>query len=184
LEYLGDAVLNLIVADYLFKKFPNANEGELSKIRASLVNEKGFARLAMELNLGDYLLISSAEHNNKGRLKTSLLSNAFEAIMGAIYLEQGLERVRTITYKMLEDVYPSIDLQTLYKDYKTALQELTQARFGVTPEYKLIHSTGPDHKKEFLVAVFINDTEYSVAKGNSKKEAQQNAAKETLLCLN
>lgn len=180
LEYLGDAVLNLIVAEYLFKRFPQANEGELSKIRASLVNEKGFSLLANELDLGRYLLISSAEQNNKGRSKPSLLSNAFEALMGAIYLESSLNVVANIIYRLLEKVYPIIDLRSLYQDYKTALQEYTQAEFGSTPEYELLEAIGPDHKKEFHVAVIINNECYAKGWGKSKKEAQQVAAKEAL----
>lgn len=177
LEFLGDAVLDLIVGEYLFKKLPKANEGELSKLRASIVNEEGFAKLAQKLNIGKYIYISQAEENNHGRTKPSLLSNAFEAVMGAIYLEKGLEKVREIILALLEEVYPRIDLNALFKDYKTTLQELTQARYGVTPTYKLIGSSGPDHKKEFEVAVLLNDETVATAKGRSKKAAQQEAAK-------
>ncbi|WP_187647521.1 ribonuclease III [Nitrosophilus labii] len=183
LEFLGDAVLDLVIGEYLFFKFPNANEGELSKMRASLVNEDGFARLANELELGKYIFISAAEENNNGRNKPSLLSNAFEAVMGAIYLESGLDEVKKITLKLLEKIYPKIDLNTLFKDYKTTLQELTQAKYGTTPEYKLISSYGPDHKKEFEVAVLLHGEMLSSAKGKSKKAAQQEAAKKALEIL-
>ncbi|WP_200763134.1 ribonuclease III [Nitrosophilus alvini] len=177
LEFLGDAVLDLVIGEYLFKKFPKANEGELSKMRASLVNEEGFAKLAKKINLGDYIFISVAEENNNGRNKPSLLSNAFEAVMGAVYLESGLEEVKKIALRLLEEVYPRIDLTTLFKDYKTTLQELTQAHYGVTPEYRLLYSSGPDHRKEFEVAVFLNGEKLASAKGKSKKAAQQEAAK-------
>ena len=183
LEFLGDAVLDLIVGEYLFNKFPKKDEGTLSKIRASLVNEGGFAKLAKVLNLGEYLYLSAAEENNKGRTKKSLLSNAFEAVMGAIYLEAGLERAREIAIKLLEENYPKIDLDSLCKDYKTSLQELTQAVYGTTPTYTLIGSSGPDHDKVFEVAVMLNDKEISKAKGKSKKEAQQDAAKIALTKL-
>jgi len=183
LEFLGDAVLNLIVGEYLYKKFPKSDEGVLSKMRASLVNETSFMKLAEAINLGDYIFVSIAEENNNGREKPSLLSNAFEAIMGAVYLEVGLEVVREIVHRLLEESYERIDLSTLFKDYKTSLQELTQAKYGVTPEYKLIRSFGPDHKKEFEVAVFINDAEFARAKGKSKKSAQQKAARITLIEL-
>ncbi len=183
LEFLGDAVLDLIVGEYLFSKFPDSKEGELSKMRASLVNEKGFMRLARDINLGEYIFISVAEENNQGRKKPSLLSNAFEAIMGAIYLESGLDVVKDIVQKMLERVYPIIDLTNLFRDYKTTLQELTQAKFGVTPDYKLIQSFGPDHKKEFEVSALIQNEEISRAKGKSKKDAQQKAAKIALEIL-
>ena len=183
LEFLGDAVLDLVVGEYLYTKFPTANEGNLSKIRASIVNEKGFMRLANEISLGKYIMISNAEENNSGRNKPSILSNAFEALMGAVYLEEGLETVRRITVLMMESVYPKIDLMTLFSDYKTSLQELTQARFGVTPEYIMVGSTGPDHKKEFTVEVLVNKKSYAKATGPSKKEAEQEAAKITLEIL-
>jgi ribonuclease-3 len=176
LEFLGDAVLDLIVGEYLFSKFPNEDEGVLSKIRASLVNEKGFTKLANRINLGESLLISSAEENNDGRTKPSLLSNAFEAIIGAIYLESGLQISSEITIKLIESTYKSIDLNSLSKDFKTTLQELTQADFGETPTYKLVRSFGPDHKKEFEIAVELQNRVIASALGKSKKEAQQKVA--------
>jgi len=183
LEFLGDAVLDLIVGEYLFSKFPNSNEGILSKIRASLVNESGFTLLARAINLGEYIYLSAAEENNNGRNKPSLLSNAFEAIIGAIYLEAGLEKAKEISIALLEASHPKIDLDTLSKDYKTALQELTQATHGVTPQYELLGSSGPDHKKEFEIAVNLNGDTIATAKGKSKKEAQQKAAQIALEAL-
>lgn len=183
LEYLGDAVLDLVVGEYLYMKFPTANEGNLSKIRASLVNEKGFMKLAEELSLGEHIMISTAEENNDGRKKPSILSNAFEALMGAIYLECGLDKVKTIAIALIEKTYPKIDLITLFSDFKTSLQEFTQAKFAVTPEYILVEATGPDHKKEFTVEVQINKQPYARAVGGSKKEAEQEAAKKTLEVL-
>lgn len=177
LEFLGDAVLDLIVGEYLYKKFTHFEEGNLSKMRASLVNEGGFTRLAIYLNLGKYIYLSNAEENNSGRTKSSLLSNAFEALMGAIYLETGLDAVRTITIDLLEKVHPDISLDSLFKDYKTSLQELTQARYGITPDYQLVAAHGPDHKKEFEIAAFIDGKRYASAVGKSKKQAQQEAAK-------
>lgn len=176
LEFLGDAVLDLVVGEYLYKKFPKSDEGKLSKIRASLVNEEGFNKLANVLELGSYIFLSNAEENNDGRTKPSLLSNAFEALMGAIYLEAGLDKVQKITIKLIEANYEEISLDSLFRDYKTTLQELTQAHFGVTPEYRLVGSRGPDHKKEFEVAVMIENKEYAKAVGKSKKVAQQEAA--------
>ena len=177
LEFLGDAVLDLIVGEYLFKKFSDFDEGKLSKIRASLVNETGFDKLARYLNLGKYIYLSNAEENNGGREKPSLLSNAFEAVMGAIYLESGLSIVNDIAIKLIEENHKDISLDSLFRDFKTTLQELTQARFGTTPEYKVIASRGPDHLKEFEVAVFIENKEYARALGKSKKIAQQEAAR-------
>jgi ribonuclease-3 len=183
LEFLGDAVLDLIVGEYLYKKFTHFEEGNLSKMRASLVNEGGFTRLAIYLNLGEYIYLSNAEENNSGRTKSSLLSNAFEALMGAIYLEVGLDTVRTITIDLLEKVHPDISLDSLFKDYKTSLQELTQAHYGITPDYQLIAAHGPDHKKEFEIAAFIDGKKYASAIGKSKKQAQQEAAKIALEIL-
>ena len=183
LEFLGDAVLDLIVGEYLYKKFTDFDEGKLSKMRASLVNEGGFTRLANHLNLGEYIYLSNAEENNSGRTKSSLLSNAFEALMGAIYLESGLAKVQEITVHLLENVHDDISLETLFKDYKTSLQELTQAHYGITPEYQLIAAHGPDHKKEFEVAVSIDGKRYASAQGKSKKQAQQEAAKIALEML-
>ena len=176
LEFLGDAVLDLVVGEYLYKKFPKSDEGKLSKIRASLDNEDGFNKLANVLGLGEYIFLSNAEENNEGRSKPSLLSNAFEALMGAIYLEVGLEPVKDIAIKLIEQSHEEISLDSLFKDYKTTLQELTQAHFCVTPEYRLVGSRGPDHKKEFEVAVLIEGREYAKAVGKSKKVAQQEAA--------
>jgi len=183
LEFLGDAVLDLIVGEYLFSKFSNSNEGILSKIRASLVNESGFTLLARAVDLGQYIYLSSAEENNNGRNKPSLLSNAFEAVIGAIYLEAGLNTAKEISIKLLEETHPKIDLDSLSKDYKTALQELTQATHGVTPIYEMLGSSGPDHKKEFEIAVILDEKTIATAKGKSKKEAQQKAAEIALETL-
>ena len=177
LEFLGDAVLDLVVGEFLFTEFPDEAEGVLSKIRASLVNESGFTKLANKLGLGEYIYLSPAEESNEGRSKPSLLSNAFEAVIGAIYLEAGLAKCQEITITLLKETYPKIDLNTLSKDYKTALQELTQATHGVTPVYTMLGSSGPDHKKEFEIEVSLNDTPIAKAKGKSKKEAQQKSAK-------
>ena len=177
LEFLGDAVLDLIVGEYLYRKFPSEDEGVLSKIRASLVNESGFTQLAKRIGLGEYIYLSPAEENNDGRSKSSLLSNAFEAVIGAIYLEAGLPVCQRIIITLLEETYPKIDLNTLSRDYKTALQELTQATHGVTPTYALVDSKGPDHKKEFEIGIVLDGRTIASAWGKSKKEAQQKAAK-------
>ncbi len=177
LEFLGDAVLNLIVGEYLYTKFPKSNEGDLSKIRASLVNETGFTKLANEIKLGDYIYLSVAEERNLGRTKASILSDAFEAIMGAVYLESGIEVLKVIILNLLEKSYEQINLDVLFSDFKTALQEITQAEFGSIPEYRLEGSYGPDHQKEFEVSIWIDGKTYGKAMGKSKKLAQQAIAK-------
>ena len=183
LEFLGDAVMDLIVGEYLYHLFPKAEEGMLSKLRAALVNEESFTKLAKRLNLGKFLYLSPAEENNNGREKPSILSSAFEAVMGAIYLESGFEKAKDVALKLIKDAYPVITPEELLKDYKTTLQEITQAHFGVVPEYRLLGSSGPDHKKEFEIGVFIHDKEYARAKGKSKKNAQQEGARLTIEML-
>jgi len=183
LEFLGDAVLDLVVGEFLFNEFKDSEEGTLSKLRAALVNENSFTKLANEIRLGEFIYISPAEEHNNGRNKSSILSNAFEAVMGAMYLEAGLDKVREITLNLIFKVYKKIDPDKLLKDYKTTLQEITQAHFGCTPDYRLLSSSGPDHKKEFEIGIFINEKLYSQAKGHSKKVAQQNAAKDAIKIL-
>ena len=183
LEFLGDAVLDLVVGEFLFNEFKNSEEGILSKLRAALVNETSFTRLAREIRLGEFLYLSPAEEHNNGREKPSILSNGFEAIMGALYLEAGLDKVKEVSLRLILKVYKTINPDDLLKDYKTTLQEITQAHFGCTPDYRLIASRGPDHKKEFEIDVYVNDKLYSSAKGHSKKVAQQNAAKKAIIEL-
>lgn len=183
LEFLGDAVLDLIVGEYLYHKFSTQSEGDLSKLRASLVNEDSLAKIAKELKLGEFLYLSPAEENNGGRDKQSLISDALEALMGAIYLESGLDSVKAIFIDLLEKNFPDINLNSLTKDYKTALQEITQAQIGTAPKYELISSSGPDHKKSFEMAVLLNGKEIARATGNSKKAAEQACALKALEML-
>ncbi|WP_104752563.1 ribonuclease III [Helicobacter baculiformis] len=173
LEFLGDAVLDLVVAEILFARFADLQEGDLSKMRAALVNEKAFFKLASYLRLQDYILISPAEANNHGHTKPSILANAFEALMGAIYLESGLEPVKTLMSRFLDSLYPDLSLKSTFMDYKSALQELTQARFKVVPTYTLKSESGPDHAKQFEMQIFILDKLYGTCTAKSKKEAQQ-----------
>ena len=182
LEFLGDAVMDLIVGEYLFKKF-SSDEGDLSKLRAALVNESSFSKFAKFLGIGENLNMSLSEERNGGREKPSLLSDAFEAIMGAVYLESGLQNTARVATAILEILYPRISFNELVKDYKTALQELTQAKFGVTPEYVLLGSSGPDHKKSFEMAALVGGKRLSSAVGASKKEAEQKCAQIALELL-
>ncbi|WP_087690239.1 ribonuclease III [Campylobacter lari] len=177
LEFLGDAVMDLVVGEFLFFKFQKDSEGNLSKLRAALVNEKSFAALAQKLDLGACIFMSIAEENNDGRNKPSILSDAFEALMGALYLEIGFEKTKNIALNLLNEVYPHIDTQSLFKDYKTRLQEITQANMAGTPEYIVVKAFGPDHKKQFEIAVKIQGIEVARSTAGSKKEAQQQCAK-------
>ena len=180
LEFLGDAVLDLVVGEYLFKKFSTKkgehNEGDLSKIRAGLVNEKSFAKIATALGLGEYLVMSASERKTGGDKKPSLLSDALEAIFGAIYLESGLEVAKSVFIPLLEREFKSIDKDVL-KDYKTRLQELTQEHLALLPRYELISAKGPDHQKVFEIALFFENKEVARAKGTSKKLAEQECAR-------
>lgn len=179
LEFLGDAVLDLIVGEYLFEKFADKNEGSLSKMRASLVNEASFFKLAQSIDLGDYLNLSASEVNNGGRLKVSILSNAFEAVMAVIYLESGLDTLKKVFYPIMQREF-HIDEDLLPQDYKSNLQEYTQEMFGCIPVYEMLAQDGPDHNKTFTMQVKIGDKIYAKADGPSKKMAQQEAARLTL----
>lgn len=180
LEFLGDAVLDLIVGEFLFHKFSNETEGDLSKLRAALVNEKSFAKMATNLDLGAFIFLSVAEQNNGGKTKPSILSDAFEALIAAVYLEAGYQRAKEIALSLIEQNYPQIDAQNLIKDYKTKLQEITQEQIGQTPQYETLRAFGPDHQKQFEIALKLDGKELARATAKSKKEAQQMAAKITL----
>lgn len=180
LEFLGDAVFDLIVAEFLFSKFAHYSEGELSKLRAALVSEKSFTKIALNLELGKYIFMSNAEENNDGRTKPSILSDALEALIAAVYLEAGFDEVKSIVLTLLEANFPHIDAPHLVKDYKTKLQEYTQSSMAQTPEYETLRAFGPDHKKQFEIALKLDDKEFARAIASSKKEAQQIAARLTL----
>jgi len=180
LEFLGDAVLDLVVAEFLFYKFKDEAEGDLSKLRAALVNEKSFAKIANNLELGDFVLMSIAEENNGGRQKPSILSDTFEALIGAVHLESGFLKAKEIALALITQNYPQIDAKNLLKDYKTKLQELTQGKMGQTPQYETLRAFGPDHLKQFEIALKLDGKEFARAVAKSKKEAQQIAAKITL----
>lgn len=180
LEFLGDAVLDLIVGEFLFHKFSNETEGDLSKLRAALVNEKSFAKMATNLDLGAFIFLSVAEQNNGGKTKPSILSDAFEALIAAVHLEAGYQRAKEIALSLIEQNYPQIDAQNLIKDYKTKLQEITQEQIGQTPQYETLRAFGPDHQKQFEIALKLDGKELARATAKSKKEAQQMAAKITL----
>jgi ribonuclease-3 len=183
LEFLGDAVMDLIVGDYLFKRFANSGEGDLTKLRAALVSEEAFAKIALFLELDSALFLSLSETKNQGRKKPSILANAYEALIGAIYLDGGFEAARRCAIGAQEAAFGEIDPKTLSSDYKTKLQELTQAKFGVIPEYRVANEAGPDHKKQFEIALSVGGADISIGRGGSKKAAEQKAAKAALIAL-
>lgn len=179
LEFLGDAVLSIVVADYIFEHMPNLPEGELTKLRAALVCEKALYKFGKEINLGDYLLLSKGERNGGGAERPSIVSDAFEAVIAAIYLDGGMEPAKK---HILRFVIPEIKNKKTkpFKDYKTTLQEIVQKNPGEKLVYRLVSESGPDHDKHFVFEVLLNSNSVGTGGGRSKKEAEQNAAREAL----
>lgn len=183
LEFLGDAILDVIVSDILLESFPQANEGQLSKMRAGLVNEKTLAQLAKSIHLHDVVRLGKGETQTGGNLKPSILSSTLEALIAAIYLDGGYNAVYPVVRHLVAPLFSEENELVAFYDHKTRLQELVQARFKVTPTYHLLQTTGPDHAKVFQVEVRMNGKVLAVASGNSKKEAEQNAAQAALLSV-
>jgi ribonuclease-3 len=178
LEFLGDAVLGFVIADMLFKEFPEFNEGEKSKIKASLVSTTTLARQAERLTLGDHLLLGRGEEKTGGRRKQALLADGYEALIAAIYLDGGIEQARAFIAREFGPIISEIRrLGPIAQDHKSALQEFLQSRDQPLPEYRLTGTIGPDHRKLFQVEVIVRDQTLAEAMGPSKKEAEQEAAK-------
>lgn len=173
MEFLGNSILSAIVSHYLYNKYAVYNEGKLSQIKAQIVSAKNLSVWAKKVNLNKFILISKSEELNFARQRESLLSDSFEAIVGAVYLDSNFEQVAKFIHKFL-----SLEQKIELIDYKSSLQELVQAQFQTLPEYKVIKEYGPDHDKTFEIAVFINKKQYGFGKGNSKKEAEHNSAKQ------
>ncbi len=176
LEFLGDAVLGLCVSDLLMKKHADFDEGTLSKIRSLLVNEKPLADLAVKLDLGDCLLLGRGEDHSGGRAKESLLANAFEAVIAAIYLDSSFSKTKTLLGKLMKPLLNDEALNAQCFDYKTALQELCQRKYKSAPLYTLLAASGPDHDKIFEVEVTAGGDIRQIGRGKSKKDAQKQAA--------
>ncbi|MBY0385471.1 ribonuclease III [bacterium] len=186
LEFIGDAVVDLVIATDLYRIFPEDNEGSLSRKRASLVNEETLYHLAMRLKLDEFILVDDVE-NGKNNLRSSrrLLSGTLEAIIGAIYEDRGFETAKAWTQKLFEEqgFYQFSD-HDFAKDYKTRFQELIQEKMKVTPSYRTVGFSGPDHQKMFQVEVLVFDEVYGVGEGESKKMAEQVAAENALKRMN
>lgn len=180
LEFLGDAVLELVVTEYLYNNYPNP-EGELTNWRASLVNAKTLAEVSNELHVNDYLYLSRGESNDvNSKARQYILANAFEAIVGAIYLDGGWDAASSFIHHVLISRFPYILEHKLYLDPKSRFQEEAQERLGKTPRYEVVSETGPDHAKEFTVGVYVNGELAAEGKGSSKQEAQVDAAQNAL----
>lgn len=176
LEFLGDAVLELVVTDYLYKKYPNNNEGELTAYRSALVNAVIIGEVAQELEMNTCLLLSKGESKDVGKARNYILANTYEAYVGAVYLDQGYEKARDFIVKSLVSKLDVIVSKKLWRDPKSLVQEKSQEYLNITPSYKVINETGPDHDKNFVVGIFFGEEQISVGKGHSKQEAEQAAA--------
>ncbi len=176
-EFLGDAVFDLMVSDYMLNKFPGYQEGVLSKIRAVVVSEGSLSKIARKLKLGEFLLLGKGEEQSGGRNKPSILANTLEAVAAAIYLDAGFEKaVSILLINFMEGINSAATTNT-YQDYKSELQEKTQLKFSTVPQYRVVSDSGPDHNKTFEICVLINNVEYGSGIGKSKKEAEQQAAR-------
>lgn len=179
LEFLGDAVLDLVVAKHLYARYPDLPEGELSRVRSELVSAPALAAMARTLELGDCLSLGRGEEQSGGRDKDNILADAIEAVFGAVFLDSGLDKADKVITALLDDDAVA-DVQRESHDYKTRLQEEVQARFGVGPEYILCEQTGPDHDRVYRVQVLCAGHELGLGDGKSKKAAQQQAARAAL----
>ncbi len=183
LEFLGDSVLSLIVSGHLFEAFRDIQEGELTKIRAAVVCEKALSRFAGKISLGEYMYLGHGEAMNNGRQRPSILADAFEALLAAIYLDAGesFAPVRAFLLPMVQEELQVIRSNSVFVDYKTTLQQIVQQVEGERLEYILVSETGPDHNKIFMVEARLNSNVIGVGSAHSKREAEQNAAREALV---
>ena len=183
LEFLGDAVLGLVVADALFHQYPDYDEGQKSKVKAAVVSTQSLARHAEQLRLGEHLILGRGEEKTGGRFKQALLADGYEALIAALYLDGGLEAAETFLLRELKDALDEGSAQTFVRDYKSALQERLQALGRPLPEYRVSGEAGPDHRKTFSVEVVVNGDVLGTATGRAKKEAEQEAARLALIKL-
>lgn len=180
LEFLGDAVLELIITENLFEKYPQHDEGTLTSVRAALVNYVSLSKIAREIGLGDYIFMSKGEAKDVGKAREVILANAIEAFLGAVYLDQGYEVISEFIKKTIFIYTDEIIEKSLYRDSKSLFQEIVQDRFKVTPSYQVIEESGPEHKKIFKVGVFVKSNKIADGEGYSKQEAEVEAAKNAL----
>lgn len=184
LEFLGDAVLELAITAYLYEKFPDKDEGELTALRSALVNSTTLSQAATKLSMNDFLLLSKGEAKDLGRARQYILANTFEAVVGAIYLDRGYDIARDFMLRELTPVLDTIIETGSWIDGKSLFQEKAQEIEGVTPSYKTLKEIGPDHDKKFVVGVFLADQKIAEGTGDSKQDAEQQAAREALKLKN
>jgi ribonuclease-3 len=183
-EYLGDAVLELAISQILFATFPKHTEGELSKLRAAIVNEEQLANMAREIKIGEFMYLGKGEDRTGGRDKPSLLSDAYEAVLGAIFLDRGFDKAMKVIKKKFEGIVKKVGGVGYVSDFKTRLQEVVQSKYHTIPRYRLVRESGPDHSKTFEVQLFIGHDKISEGRGASKKAAEQDSARLALEALN
>lgn len=180
LEYLGDAVLELLVTEYLYAEYPSESEGQLTSLRAALVNYQMLARVAKEFSLEDFILLSRGEAKDTGKAREVILANAFESLIGAVYLDGGYKSAAKVIQRLLLPHLKEVIKEGLYENVKGKLQEVVQEKLKITPTYKLIEETGPDHQKVFKVGVYYEDKLIAEGEGSSKQEAETAAARAAL----
>jgi len=176
LEFLGDAVLELIITEFLFIKYPKTPEGELTAYRAALVNTNSLSESAHVIGMDEFLLLSKGEEKSIGKARSYILANAFEALIGALYLDEGYQKAKKLIEKTL---FPKIEIivtNSLWQDAKSRFQEKSQEKRGITPVYKVLREEGPDHDKKFTIGIFIGDELVAEGEGHSKQESEQEAA--------
>lgn len=183
LEFLGDSVLGFVIVEYLFLSDKNLTESAMAKVKSYLVKESVLSEIAGSLSLGKYLRLGKGEEATGGRTKKSLLSDAIESVLGAIYLEGGYQKAREVVLRLFREKIGTIMHSAVFSDFKTELQEKTQLLFGNLPEYRVIKQEGEEHKKVFTIEVYIDGKKFGKGTGRSKKEAQTFAAKEALSSL-
>ncbi|OHA09311.1 MAG: ribonuclease III [Candidatus Sungbacteria bacterium RIFCSPLOWO2_01_FULL_59_16] len=181
LEFLGDAVLELIITETLYERFPDKPEGELTSLRAALVNANMLAAVGQEIGLNEFLLLSRGEAKDTGRARQYILANTFEALTGAIYLDQGYQAAHTFVTRVLVSRLEQVLAEKLYRDPKSIFQEAAQERVGVTPGYEVIRESGPDHNKRFIVGVYLGSELICEGEGPSKQAAEVEAARRAIL---
>ncbi len=180
LEFLGDAVLELAVTEFLYAKYPDKPEGDLTAYRAALVNTQSISGAAGKLGMNDFLLLSRGESRDTGRARQIILANAFEALIGALYLDSGYKTAKDFIAEQLFHKTDEVVEKRLWQDAKSKLQEIAQEKHGITPTYQLVSQTGPDHNKVFVIGAYIGQEKVAIGEGKSKQEAEQAAAEKAL----
>jgi len=184
LEFLGDSILSFVVSDHLYKAYPDFDEGILTNLRSLVVNTKSLAKMAKKLNFGKYLMLSHGEEDSGGRENESILANTFEAVIGALFMDQGTDAVKIFLYAVLIPEIETYVQKKVFKDPKSLLQEYVQSKKQNSPLYKVLYEEGPAHAKQFTIGVFVGDTQVGEGKGKSKQEAEERAAEQALEKIN